>query len=244
MKIILTTHGGLGNQLFQILYGRLLAMSMQCELYELHNSNYARMAYREAVPFLSPIPKKKFEVTVSKCRLPKIVSRIKGLEVGYIRVWNTFYCDAYFQNEKYFNGFDSRLIHACLEQLREELRIDTKKSEDQLLHLRLGDFFKSRNEALAHVKHRLENCSKNTKVISSDNSIILDEDIIKLLEDKKCEFIDTSDMRGVEILRLMSRFKEIDANESTLTFWASVFGSQVSLKSKQLQDLVSFFRSL
>ena len=241
MKIILRTHGGLGNQLFQILYARLLAKSIQCELYELHDSNYARIAYREPVPYISSFPKNKYEIMLSALRLSKVATRILGHEVGYVRVGNAFYLDAYFQNIKYFSGFDMKLIRICLEEFRDELQIGTVKSEKRLLHLRLGDFFKSKNEALIYTKIRLEDCPKKTKVISNENSIITDKDIFKLLERSECVFIDTSYMSGHEVLRFMCLFKEIDANESTLTFWASVFGSEVSLISKDLRELSEFF---
>jgi hypothetical protein len=40
MTAILRTHGGLGNQLFQVLYGRLFAEQFRLDLVEVHDISY------------------------------------------------------------------------------------------------------------------------------------------------------------------------------------------------------------
>ena len=72
MNVVVRTHGGLGNQLFQLLYGRLLAERHRATLYELHDIRYehAFARSRELAGRPAPPPPAR---PISSLRLPKIL---------------------------------------------------------------------------------------------------------------------------------------------------------------------------
>jgi hypothetical protein len=58
---------------------------------------------------------------------------------------------------------------------------------------------------------------------------------------RNLKLISTKNMLPEDVLRAMSCYRKIDANESTLTFWASVLaGCHVQFRNKNLNNCRNF----
>jgi hypothetical protein len=102
--IVIRTHGGLGNQLFQLLYGRLLSNFYGAHLYEIHDTKYPHAFPRSTCLSLAgELPF--FQRPVSITRVPKILQHIFGYEEKPFRLLNTIYLDGYFQNISAYEQF-------------------------------------------------------------------------------------------------------------------------------------------
>lgn len=242
MTVILRTHGGLGNQLFQVLYGRLFAEKFDLDLKEIHDAHYKNAFPRtEALlcPTLQPTP---LERWISALRLPKVVQRVRrGLDHP---VWllGTAYLDGYFQDAAAYDIFTVDALRRQLRQLRSELLIGPGHIDQCLVHLRVGDFFKSRKDAAEHVIQRLSTALPNSAIITNDEALLEELPIALLLDQKRCTLVPTAGFSAEKVLRLMAAYRRLDANDSTLVFWASLLGGcQTTLRNARLNATHEFF---
>ena len=96
-KIVLRTHGGLGNQLFQVVYGRLFSKEKNLPLFEIHDENYAHKFPRDKRLLASPSPKFINKV-ISDLRFPKIIYKVSKKDGFPLLINSTYYLDGYYQD--------------------------------------------------------------------------------------------------------------------------------------------------
>ena len=242
--VVLRTHGGLGNQLFQVLLGRVLSEHKRIQLCEVHDLRYPHAFPRcqELIHSGCPSGWQRF---VSDARIPKILQRTLGEDEAPWRFGNCIYLDGYFQNKKHFERFQSTDIAGHLQRFRDELIIKPADIDDRLFHLRIGDFFNSQKEAISHVQCRLEAVPSGAHIMTNDEELLQQIEIAKIIKAKRLSLVGTKDKSAIDVLRAMSRYRYIDANDSTLTFWSSVLaGSQVSFEIQSLSECRDYFTSI
>lgn len=239
--LVIRTHGGLGNQLFQLLFGRLLSEYSALQLREVHDDRYPH-GFSRCEKFVQSDSPSNWQTIISAARIPKILSRKLGLAEAPWRFGQTLYLDGYFQNKIHFIDFSSYDIDKHLDKFRDELSIQPAYLDNKLIHLRLGDFFLKQEVAINHVKSRLKNIDDYAHLITNDEKLLEHSEIGNILKQRGIQLVNTAEMSAADVLRIMSRYRYIDANDSTLTFWASVLaGSQVSFNSVTLAECRDFF---
>lgn len=244
MVVILRTHGGLGNQLFQVLYGRLYAEKFSLDMVEIHDIRYKHAfprctALRQATK--SPAL---HQILLSSIRLPKVLHRLTGSPERAIRLFDAVYLDGYFQVAGCYAIFKFEAIKRHLRILASELSIQPAHIDHCLVHLRVGDFFKSRSDAIDHVLQRLSTVDPNSSIITNDEELLAESPIAELLAVKNCTLISTAGFLAEDVLRLMASYRQIDANDSTLVFWASVLGGcHTGMRDTSLRDTREMFAS-
>ncbi len=244
MSVVLRTHGGLGNQIFQILYGRLLSDNLGTGLCETHDSDYAHKFKRSLMLGNSGLRLNRRQHYISGMRLPKVISRLDLKREPEITLWGDVYLDGYFQHRSIYERFDVPSIHKQLMVIRQELALRTVSSDKTLVHLRVGDFFDSAAAAEKHVIARLESIPNGCSIITNNERVLMGVEMVRLLEKKDCELISTEGWQAEEVLAFMTKFAKIDANDSTLVFWAGVLGNcQVSIEDPQLEETYKLLRS-
>ena len=71
----------------------------------------------------------------------------------------------------------------------------------------------------------------------------LPEKIKEVLKRKSCILFSTKDFDAIEVLRLMANYKKIEANDSTMVFWASVLGgADANFSYTPLAKLLAFLK--
>lgn len=245
IDLILRTHGGLGNQLFQILYGRLFADCHDLILKEVHDLHYYHAFPRSGELVQGDSPSS-WQRLVSAARVPKILHRLIGLPEAPWQLGRSTYLDAYFQNAEDYEQYPADAIERHLQRLADELGIGPANKDLCLVHLRLGDFFTNRSAAKAHVFDRLKNLPVGARVMTNDELLLLEPDVVEAMGARGAELVSTKGMKAEEVLRTMAQYAYIDANDSTLTFWSSVLaGCNVKLCNERLRacrDLLIRYR--
>lgn len=237
---ILRTHGGLGNQLFQVLLGRLLAEHKRIQLREVHDIRYAH-AFSRCQELKSGNNPSQLQSFISAARIPKILQRTIGRIESPWKFGECIYLDGYFQDKSNFIEFSPSAIARHLQDFRDELSISKARDDTRLVHLRVGDFFDNEEAAVAHVLARLEDALPGFHIMTNDEKLLQHFKIREFINAKGAQLVSTQNMSSIAVLRTMARYCHIDANDSTLTFWASVLaGCQVSFKSKSLRECCDF----
>jgi hypothetical protein len=242
MKIIVRTHGGFGNQIFQILYARLISNQYNIPYVEIHDDSYPHGFKRANGLRISTGKILLIERVISACRLPKILNKIGLNKKGWIKFCGNFYLDDYYQKVEHYDHFSELAIKKELIRIADEMKIIGEKKYNHLVHLRLGDFFKSQSDSQAHIIERINVMKENSFIITNQEELLRTSIIASALERKSCKLISTANLNPDDLIRKMSQFKVIDANDSTLTFWASVLGgSFVNFKDVRLKNLHNLF---
>lgn len=245
MAAILRTHGGLGNQLFQVLYGRLFAEKFRLDLMEVHD-----MGYKHAFPrskALHPPTEwpARHQSLLSSFRLPKVLHRLVQRSEEAIWLFGDAYLDGYFQGAASYAIFDTEAVERHLRSLGSELSIQPAHIDHCLVHLRLGDFFGSRSDARDHAVQRLSTVPPNSSVMSNDEELLAEPVLAAMLATKNCAVVSTAGLPAEDVLRLMAAYRRIDANDSTMVFWASVLGGcQATLHHAGLRATRDLFASI
>ena len=224
---VVRTHGGLGNQLFQIFYAILLRnRNSQARLTVIHDSNYSHRfeldrnlenAYSSG---LGSIP-----YVISNVRIPKIASRLLGREISFFKLMNYHFLDGYFQDVSRYRNFSETEISAAITELKKYLVPDLDKCERNavLHHFRLLDFFNSEDEELEYIKIQFSNLPQSASIMSNNDKLFNRPDIKRYLNDKKINHIETEGLASIDVLSLMMRYGTLHSNNSTLAFWAAIF---------------------
>ena len=231
--LFLRTFGGLGNQLFQLFYAFNKTQHVAGKMFHLHDSNYAHKFEFEA-PFDTLPLNNSLVAAIVKMRMPRLLERSLGFAVPYLRFRNYYFLDSYFQSRSYFEEFSldaiSALKHEFISGLLQycdpvELKNCRSTTSSTLVHIRLGDFFKSPLIALEYAQKCLRESPFGSTVVSNINLHSTSKEMIALLDDRKLVFQDTSTFSPLELLYYMSSFERIISNGSTLAFWASILSS-------------------
>ena len=236
--IVYCSHGGLGNQLFQVLYARLYAYKYNIDkIYFSHNKNYKRVADYE-LEFLKDIKPAKFiDRFLLKFRIPKILERINLSKSGKIVLINKHILDNYFQEKSFYLEFDKNEIIRQISILKTEFFSSFNENEYKnynklnLYHFRLGDFFLSESDQINFINNNIEKIPDNTVVISNRDDLFSTNYFHK----NNIIYLQTSVFSSMQMLLLFSQFKNIISNGSTLAFWGSVLGNS-SFQVNNIKD--------
>lgn len=243
-NVLVRTHGGLGNQIFQIFYGRLYAKSRGLVLEEIHDSDYEHRFLRSTELGKGSAPTN-IESLISRMRIPKLMNKYLGMGEKPFEFGRTTYIDGYYQNIDSYNGFSDDLIQNELRKISNELAIQCAWKEEVLVHFRLGDFYVNRVDAAAHVNSRLEEIPLGSHIISNDEELLKSLDMESILSKKNARIISTKKKSPEELMRMMASYSEIRANDSTMVFWARVLGnSRVVFINPRLRILSEHFNRI
>ena len=244
MKVVLRTHGGLGNQIFQILFARLYAEQCGATLHEIHDANYPHRFARSTELKMGMGQISDMQKLFSSLRLPKVLHRMGWSKSEKISLFGTVYLDGYFQAAFHYKLFNTLKIAEHLISIRDELKISQENKRGHLVHLRLGDFFSSTDLARLHAIERLSELRTGATIITNQEGLLKEPKLQSMLDKAGCEIQTTEGYSAEEIIRLMTQFNEIDANDSTLTFWSSVLGEcDVKFRNPELIETLKLFKS-
>jgi hypothetical protein len=235
MKIILTTHGGLGNQIFQVYFGLLMCKNPS-NLVVSHNDGYSHK-FKLAEEFNFFEQPSKVEKFIASLRLGKLIEKLTKGRLAYFYWGKRCFCDGYFQNPDLFEKFSSKERKDAINFLKVKFRIVDECNSDSLWHLRLGDFFKTNEEKIEYLNSVFACCSETVNIITNEEVLV--RQYLRENDIMKFNVINTSEMSGSDILRLMAKYKKIRSNNSTLALWAGVFGNSELVLSDQ--KLITFF---
>lgn len=243
---ILRTHGGLGNQLFQVLFGRLFAEQHGLVLRELHDHRY-RHAFSRSTEIARSAAPSAWQKLISSLRIPKVMTRLVGRSEAPWRLGRSIYLDGYFQIAEDYGSFPEDVIRRHLRVLAGELAIEPADLQICLVHLRTGDFFSDRAAAKAHVIQRLATAPAGSHVMTNDEALLNEPEVAEVMEARGVKMITTQGFSAEQVLRTMARYQRIDANDSKLTFWSSVLANcNVQLRHPRLRacrDLLARYGS-
>jgi len=221
--VMVRTHGGLGNQVFQIFFARLFAEGRSAaRLIRVHDSGYehdfpASTVFR-GLEYPSPL-----FAAISACRLPKTLHRMGWLSHEWIGLPGIVVLDGYFQHAEQYAEFRDEQISREVETLREELGI-TPGMREEVVHIRLGDFFPDERSQREYLEQRLGELPAGVDIITNRDDLLSDSRIKEILASGKNTLIPTHGLPAEAVLAYMASYRHIRANDSTLAFWASILG--------------------
>ena len=235
-KVVIRTHGGLGNQIFQIFYAKIVYENEPIIFHDNrypHNFRLSKSFERYFSQDISLI-----DSAICKSRFVKLIEKFTTA-TPILKLGSTHFLDGYFQKNELYSAIPASRISDGIKTLRNILKIDANPLEDSLCHIRLSDFFKSDDERVEAARNRLLNLEKGTHFISSSDHLISDDqECQRLIVENNLVHIDTNGFSGEDVLLLMSKYKKIKSNNSTLAFWAAVFNnSQLVIDDKNLNIL-------
>jgi hypothetical protein len=230
MKILFRSCGGLGNQIFQLYFTRLLASELSvAEIVHYHEANYSRIAHWEYPLSKQFSPPNFFEKLLLKLRLPQILFRLGLIANEYLKLGKYTIIDGYFQRLKDYENFDQRSLANQIQYLRNELlppNNSAKKNEKGILHLRLGDFFKNTQQQLQFIESVICQLEPGSDVVSNRDDLFFEHpNYIQILHSKHCSYIRTEGLSGLELFKLFGNYDKIISNGSTLALWASILSN-------------------
>lgn len=241
--VVARTHGGLGNQLFQVLYSRLFAGSLaDSRLFVIHDRNYPH-AFALSPVFTeggeAPFP----AGLVSRIRMPKILERIGISQSGRFSIGGGVYIDGYFQNVDDYRDWSDLEIASQLERLRIALEIKSGNPDQGILHhIRLGDFFTTEAAEIQHLEERLSTLPDGCSVMSNREELIKGSVLGDTLSSKRIQVVPSGGDSAETVITKMSRYGEIVTNNSTLAFWAACLGDRkLVTESAKLNALYARF---
>lgn len=223
----LILHGGLGNQLFQ--YQAALKVAAQgsvINIYTFELDNYATKRHFELLPIL--LDNNRFMIhpnssnLLIRSRLPKIIAFLFKKELILRVPLMGFIVDGYFINKNFYQtDVVENEIHSLM---KKKISIPRQSNHNKLIHLRLTDFFSNSLEAESFVEKQI------LKIKSPVDIITDDENIVKMIlskyeKHKLARVISTENKNAWDVLKIMSAYKYISSNGSTLALWAGWLGS-------------------
>ncbi len=215
--IIIRTHGGLGNQLFQIGHAMLRQQRAGGALGRVHDIRYPVIFPASPLFADLDIPVPALLHGLSRARLPKLLTRA-GLACDSVRLGSARLLDGYFQRADQWVGD----VPAVLADFRRRLDIVPGTGTGLLVHLRLGDFFATEEAQRAHLAGRLDAIPAGATLVSNRDDLLAAH--ASLLGDRGLRHQPTDRLSPEALLRLMAGFGRIESNDSTLAIWASLLG--------------------
>ena len=222
-RVVIRTHGGLGNQIFQVFYA-LVRHGQNLSL--IHDSRY-KHGFRLASYFESYFTGSttNLENAICHLRLVKLIEKLSSC-TPEIKIGDTFILDGYFQKIGFYESFTSNDLYFGLNRLRDILLVDGEPKKNMLCHIRLADFYRTDKDRTQAARRRLSALANETDFISSDDVLIFNDKVCQdIIRDKDLIHVLTDGFSAEEIFRLMSEYKTIESNNSTLAFWAAALNN-------------------
>jgi hypothetical protein len=244
MKIIIRSHGGLGNQIFQIFYAIMVRNRLpDSEIIIYHDNRYDHRFE------LSSIFADRFQIKsisdasfIVRFRLVKFLEKLK-INSGILISKNIVYLDGYFNNCSALKNFETFEVSLALKELRNIIGTSKKEKEVVLYHLRLGDFFSSEKEKKDFLLTKISSIKVHSHVVTNEESFVEDPLLKKIIISKNLKLISTKNMTDHKVLDIMGEYNLINTNGSTLAFWAAVLNKKkLEINHKILNDLYRFLK--
>lgn len=235
-RIVIRTHGGFGNQIFQIFYALNRSTG---EIIVNHDSRYShgfRLAHCFEVNFKRSTTF--IEFLICRSRGVKLLEKM-GMDIPEVKLRNTIFLDGYFQRVDLYTSFNDLCLSQAINRLRDILGIYIQPGKNLLCHIRLTDFFKTDIERIIAARKRLLSLGKHTDFISDDDDLIKKDKLCqKTISERKLVHVETSGLSAESVFAIMSEYNKIESNNSTLAFWAAVLnGSELVVTNKNLNAL-------
>lgn len=238
IKVVL--HGGLGNQLFQYLLAKILIIKhpqYEIKMIDDFLSKYNVVRNFELSTILNDREVQSCRADwLIRLRLPKIVGRLSKTGESIVRIpYYGYIVDGYYQSVDSYLAFSDDSIASAIESIRVavyEKNILTKPLKSKVRHIRLTDFFKSDQEAITYVQKCLTEVDSDIDFVTDQEELLLDE--LKYFKSHfKVNLIPTSHMHAWDLLALMSSYKQIVTNGSTLPMWTAILAKTELITSNK-----------
>lgn len=227
----LLLQGGLGNQLFELFFSTAYILSFnQVKKVKVVSSllgKYNTPRSLEVVPLMTNklVDYRILESCfIDKIRLAKIIAKITGHETP-LRVpffGNVF--DGYFQDHFSYKILNKEVLALVITIWREALleeKFICQSSKSSLSHIRLGDMFTSRESAYNYLHERVRSLPNGAQLITDDEPLV-NEFLNEYKSNRDFSLLSTVGFSAWEVLHLMTGFKSIYTNGSTLAFWGCI----------------------
>lgn len=253
-KYFLLLQGGLGNQLFEIFYATALVLfenrNKTVNILTKFLSKYSTPRNLEVYPLLKS-NLVNYELTeansFANLRLAKIVSKILKRDLPISIPYLGTFLDGYYQHVQNYNKFDQEIISKIINEWRQILLSSgvIKFIQFEVIsHIRLGDFFSSRELAYNFLIKRFESLPVGSDIITDDEDLIREFLVEKGLN-QNYKIITTNGFDAWEVLALMTSYKKIYTNGSTLAFWAcALSGGDLISTNFDHNSLINLFRKI
>ena len=237
-KIVLRTHGGLGNQFFQVYFALCCKFEFGYQrVVIIHDNTYPhKFGLDEKLQTLGQRASL-IDYLASALRLPKLLNKFFGMRRETIAIGRTIFLDGYFQDVADYAHFSTASLRTALSELRLVVGGcgDMNAEAPPLEHIRLGDFFESKASEEASARTILQNIKRDSHIVTNNESLVkaicAEGDV-----SAKLTLISTEGMSGADLLNLMAKYAEIRSNDSTLALWAALlYGRRLELNSSRLQ---------
>jgi len=234
------SHGGLGNQLFQVFFALLYAKGQAVKYY--HDDRYYH-GFKSEIPDNEYLVKcNAYEGLLLGLRIPKILKKINKNNSEYLKLLFFNLIDGYFQCVSDYEDYTKDEIIITKHKIKSIFgEWPDVKYRVPLYHLRLGDFFKTENEQIEYVYGRLKEIPVNSALISNRDDIFKSHNLYPFCEEYGLKYYETGGFTSMELIKFMSCFEKINSNGSTLAFWAGYLGDcHVCLNNNKLQALYDY----
>jgi hypothetical protein len=225
-------HGGLGNQLFQFFIATALAIDSKASVLKvipgllgqydtsrgLEIQNLINEANTPPQFFLSKLD------LLTRCRFPKIAKRIFAWESVFRIPGYGVLLDGYFQELRFFKQYNFDQLASILKCWRSTLAkqgLLLPPQRSKVMHIRLGDFFKSPTAARQFVRDRLIQSSGATDLVTDQEDLVA-EVLAKLQLSVDVKLRVTAGTSAWNLFAILSSYKNIETNGSSLALWAAV----------------------
>lgn len=243
MSILINTHGGLGNQLFQTFYALNIAEKTGKNIF-LNHLAYYKHGFDLQLPInlLDIREPSTMQYLLMHTRLAKVSEKFK-FSFGEIKLLNHIMLDGYFQDPDIYSEFSAKTYKKSINKLRCALNITSMQGSADLLHMRLGDFFKNEEQKVKQIEKSLQGAVLGQHVITNEEDLLLSEHFKPVMDKKKLTVIKTGNHSGIELLRLFANYRKITSNGSTLALWAAILsGANLEINNRILERFYQFHR--
>jgi len=238
IKVVL--HGGLGNQLFQYLLAKVLIVKhpqYEIKMIDDFLSKYNVVRNFELSNILNGCEGQFCSADwLIRLRLPKIIGRLSRTGESIIRIpCYGYIVDGYYQSVDSYLTFSDGSIASAIESIRAAVKkrnILTKPFKSKVRHLRLTDFFKSDQDARVYVRKCLTEVVSDLDFVTDQEDLMLDE-LKHFKSHFKVNLIPTSHMQAWDLVTLMSSYKQIITNGSTLPLWTAILAKTELITSNK-----------
>ena len=221
-SIIVTTHGGVGNQLFQLFFGLYLG-SINNVAIKIHHISLYKHGFKLSSELNKFHKTNILETFISNLRIPKISNRFFGGD-EYILIQNKLYLDGYFQNADIYSYKNQQNILTCINHIRDLYNANSiEKKKKKLLHLRVPDYINKQSDIYNFFRSSLD--ETKDKIEEFDLITNRENELNKYIKDNKyynVGIMSTANMNNYDLLRFMGSYQSIHGTTSTLAFWAAI----------------------
>jgi hypothetical protein len=236
MKVLLNTHGGLGNQIFQVFYALSIRTKEADKIYLQHLDYYEHKFSLEIPlePIMNIYEANSLQRVILNFRFGKICEKLK-ISNGEFKFFNTRILDGYFQSINNYSQLPPENLISSIKLLRKIFGIKKPASKNGLIHLRLGDFFDNEQQKITQIRTSLNSVPSGYDIITNEFELLESTEFQDILRSKNINFISTKNFTARELLKLMSNYKIITSNGSTIALWAAILsGNSININHHEL----------